>query len=504
MATTTQEDTRLKILTDRKFFTENLVQIPNKNRVLVPFRFNKAQETLYDEFWTKEVLRGLILKAGQIGVTSVVMDLFLIDCITRPYTTSVVIAHEEFITQRLLEKAKIFEASIPGSFKPDMHHRSAYELTWEDIHSTFYIGSARSFVFGRGERIDNALCSEVAFWSNPEKIIVPLSERIPLKTGRLLIETTPNGEDNYFYDAWVKAKKEWSQGTGLMKPVLLPWWLAEDYRLLPEEGLPADSSSPLEYSAEEQTLVKRHRLSEEQIRWRRLKKASNSLFTQEYAEDDISCFLQVREPVFDSTMLNTKAFSCYPHTDSYENFATWFKPEANHIYIIGADPTVGIHDAAAATVWDLLGLKLCARFKAVLEPKPFAEKLKLIGRYYNKALLVVENTNPGISVLDNLKDYENLYYHRDFITGRQTNRPGWSASSVSKSYMLQKFRQLLPDLIVSDLELIRELRGFRYDGLNVVTSGEDHIAVSAMLALAARETAPTKPAFIGIAGWKSW
>lgn len=499
------------MLTNRKFFIESLISIPNKERALVPFKFNTVQNILYKELHS----RSIILKASQIGITSLIMALFLVDCITRPNTTSVVIAHEEFITQRLLAKAKIFEASIPEELKlgfnfPQMSHKSAYELSWANINSTFYIGSARSFVFGRGERIDNALCSEIAFWQDPERIMVPLGERVP-KSGTLLLESTPNGEGNYFYDTWQRARS-WSAGLSPFKPLFFPWWLCSDYKLGINEGLPADAHSPLDYSAEEAALVTNHNLSEEQIRWRRMKLASPlaSMFRQEYAEDDQSCFLQVKEAVFDAQLLNDKSRDCYPPVGSYENASIWFYPEANHTYVLGADPTVGRVKKAAATVWDLHGLKLCARLSGMYEPPVFATKIKQLGRYYNSAMLVVESNNPGVAVLELLvgpyapDPYSNLYYQRDLVTGRPTTRPGWTTTSRSKSYMIQQFKHLLPQLLIPDVELIKEARNFRYSGLNVDVVGEDDIMMSAMLALATRDAGPSRPALVGVSGWQNW
>lgn len=499
------EGTKLNLLTDRRFFIENLILIPDKSRVPVPFHLNVVQEIIYRELWEDaRYKRGIILKAGQMGCTSLIMALFLVDCITIPNTTSVVIAHEEFITQRLLAKAKIFEESIPIEFKPAMHHKSAYELSWEDIHSTFYIGSSRSFVFGRGERIDNALCSEIAFWSDPERITKPLGERVPI-TGRLLYESTPNGEDNQFHLDWVAAKKGLATGKAVFKPLFLPWWLSEDYKLGVDAGLEADAHSPLAYTDEEAYLVKNHQLTEEQIRWRRLKHVGlGEMFQQEYAEDDERCFLQIKESVFSPEILNRKAMDCYPPVGSYENAHVWFHPEPNHIYILGADPTVGRVKDAAAVVWDLLGLKQCARLSGLYEPPVFAQMIKSLGKYYNNALLVVESNNPGIAVLLYLLDYPNLYYQRDLITGKGTAKPGWTTTTQSKSYMIQQFKQLLPLLTIPDIELIREARNFRYNGLGVEAVGADDIMMAAMLALAVRDAAPVESAFVGTAGWKTW
>lgn len=513
MAAITDKDLRVQQFAGLKGFIENFVMIPNKERVSVPFKFNKIQSILFEGLleMIKAGLppRAIVLKSSQVGVTSVIMALFLVDSISRNNTTSVVIAHEEFITQRLLAKAKVFEHSIPEPLKPNMTHKSSYELAWEEVHSTFYIGSARSFVFGRGERIDNALCSELAFWADPERITVPLGERVP-RNGILIYESTPNGEDNFFYEEWQKAKG-WKDGKSIFRPFFFPWWLCEDYKCAIDEGLPADAYTPLKYTDDEKYLVEKYHLTEEQIRWRRLKIHSlGEMFFQEYPEDDQSCFLQVKEAVFDNELLTEKGRRCYPAPHTYENAEVWFPPEKGHSYVLGADPSVGRVDKAAATVWDMLGLKLCARLSGMYEPAVFAEKIKSLGRYYNNALLVVESNNPGVAVLEHLTGiyctdpYPNLYYQRDLITGRVTSKPGWTTTAQSKSFMLQNFKRLLPQLTIPDIELIKEARNFRYSGLHIETVGEDDIMMSAMLALAVIEAAPSKPAFVGVSGWKTW
>jgi len=495
------DDLKYKLLFDRRFYIENLVLIPDKNRRPIPFKFNPIQLQLYEGL--KEAKRAIVLKASQVGVTSLIVALFLVDCITKPNTTSVVIAHEEFITQRLLAKAKVFESSIPPELKPTMHHRSTYELAWEDIHSTFYIGSARSFVFGRGERIDNALCSEIAFWNDPERITIPLGERVP-KEGTLIYESTPNGEDNFFYYEWRKAKG-WQEGKSIFRPFFFPWWLNPEYAYGIYEGLPSDAHSPLEYSGEERFLVEHHGLTEQQIRWRRAKIAAlGEMFKQEYPEDDETCFLQTREGVFDSLLLNEKAKMCYQPPASFNGAAVWYPPEDHHTYIIGADPSAGINDKAAAVVWDIKGLKLCARLVGHWDPFIFAEKLRELGHYYNDACLIIENNASGVAVLSKLIDYPNLYYQRDLITGKPTTRLGWATSAMSKTYMLNKFKQLLPDLTIHDIELIRQARAFRYQGFEIVSGDEDDILMAAMIGLAAKDTAIGAKGFRGIAGWKTW
>jgi len=508
MSTSTQFDEVAGTLRDPEFqlhYIENNIAIADKARNVVPFRFNSVQK----HFHMNMGRRNLVLKGSQMGFTSGIMARNLVNTILVPNTTSVIIAHEEFITQRLLAKAKFFEQSIPAKYKPEMHHRSAYEMSWEDIGSTFYIGSARSFVFGRGERIDNAHLSEFAFWPDPEKIFDPLSERVPLE-GTMVIESTPNGEGNKFHQLWLEAREGEKTGKSVWRAFFYPWWLDDTYRIPrgSEYALPADIGD-LELTGDEVRLMEQHNLDEDQIRWRRRKLYERKgIFYQEYPEDEVSCFLPVSDMVFDRKLMDEKARACYPAPYTFENALVWQQPEENGSYVIGADPTVGYNDKAAATVWDLRDYSHCASLTGMYVPNVFAEKLNSLGLYYNKACLVVEANNPGLPVLTKLLDdykYPNLYQWRDLTSGRLTNKWGWLTSDKSKHYIVDEFRKMLPRLTTHDIDLVRELRNMRYFGTTIDSISEDDLAMCAMIAIAAKDTMPLVKGYVGSAGWsENW
>ena len=131
-------DTVKKLINDKQYFIENVLQIENKQRERVPFILNPIQQDMLQNIG----FRDIYVKPAQVGSTSFHMACFYHDCITKSGTTSVVIAHEEYITQRLLNKVHFFSDTIPSVF-PKPHHQSSYELTWPELHSSFYIGSAR-------------------------------------------------------------------------------------------------------------------------------------------------------------------------------------------------------------------------------------------------------------------------------------------------------------------------------------------------------------------------
>lgn len=490
---------------EKRPFIENFVSLVDKNTKVVPFRFNASQQ----DYWPKRSPRDIILKAGQLGFTSLVDVEFLIDCLTIPGTVSIVVAHEEFITQRLLARVKFFESTIPKGLKPELHHKSSYELTWPDVNSTFYIGSARSYVFGRAEHISNFHASEYAFWPDPEKILKPVLDR----ANRIIIESTPFGEETPYH----QIVQEALTGDSIWRIHFYPWWWGEDnrYTVDSEICLPKDRKTPLDWTDEELQLKERvirdwgMVLDEEQIRWRRAKISQHKEdFWQENPEDVDTCFYSTTEMVFDKEVLDKLLLECYPAPFTYENSQIWYPPMEGCTYVIGVDPTVGVIDSAAASVWNTRTEQ--PRHEATLyglyPPHILSEKLIALGKHYNNAMLSVEANNCGLAVLTDLKDYRNLYYRRDLQTGAERGGLGWLTTDATKNYMTKVYNRKLPTIITHDRSLVRESRNTRYimskTGTKAVTLGEDHLLIASMIALATIDFAPRSDrGYVGSGGW---
>jgi phage FluMu gp28-like protein len=98
----------------------------------------------------------------------------------------------------------------------------------------------------------------------------------------VVLESTPNGAQGYFYELCMEAL----DGSKLWRLHFFPWWHDLTYRLSLDEG------EELVYTADELRLVELHNLTSEQIKWRRSKQAElKHLFIQEYPEDPYTCFL---------------------------------------------------------------------------------------------------------------------------------------------------------------------------------------------------------------------
>jgi hypothetical protein len=244
---------------DVRYFAENLIEIEDRNQKRLYFKLNPAQELLNGNITGRDI----VIKAGQLGITTYFLARYFKDVITQIGTTAVVIAHAEHITSRLLDRMRKMYNYMPDQYavrfpdghvemmmKPALKHDSAHEMSFPSINGVFYIGTARAHVFGRGEPIHRFLGSEVAFWPDADEILAPALQRVPLR-GEVVLESTPNGEGGQFYKRVQEALAK--DGNSIWNLHLLYWWLEPEYRIPrgSDLALPRDIGEIKDYSEEE-------------------------------------------------------------------------------------------------------------------------------------------------------------------------------------------------------------------------------------------------------------
>lgn len=464
---------------DKIKLLSELLYIDNKEGNVVPFRPNRLQSY----FLKNKSNRNIVLKHRQGGCSSIILADMFTDCMLFSHTSCAVISHETRATQRLLDRVHFFYETMQLP-KPEVGAESRSELTFPELHSSIYIGTSGSRAFGRGDTIRKALLSEMSYYEDGEKVLTGVEDAVPL-SGELTIECTPNGEDNIFYDRWVKAR----EGKSPYKPFFFPWWWTDDFSI-PDNSplaLPEDRGG-LSYTGEEIELVQKHHLTESQIRWRRWKIAEKGgLFWQEYPEDELSCFITIGDPVFDSYILNNLAQSCYEGERHRQGWIFWIPPKDKETYWIGADTSAGAPTGSYSAACVLNSKwEVCATFQARIEPHILASILKQLGSWYNHGELIIERNFTGYAVLGHLTDYGNIYHQRDFLTGKVTSNLGWWTNDQTKQYMMTKMKDNLPHLRIWDVNLIRQLRSFRYIKYKPEAQSFDDLAMSLMLAVSGR------------------
>jgi hypothetical protein len=475
---------------------EKLLYIDNKQRKVVPFRHNTVQK-LYNQ---RKGLRNIILKARQMGLSADELASMFVEAITIPNTTCVVVSHETLATKRLLDRIHFYYDSMEDP-KPVLGSGSRTEMSFPELHSTIYIGTAGSMTFGRGDRIDHAHLSEIAFYEDGERIINAVEEAVPMD-GIITMESSPNGEGNAFFEWWAKA----NEGRNSYKPLFFPWWLNPEYSMPAGHPLALEEDrGKLFFTEDELELIAKHNLTENQIRWRRYKIANKgALFFQEYPEDSVSCFITAGDPVFNSFELDRMASECYEGTFHPSGWQVWIPPEeVVGSPVLAADTSAGAPNGSfsAFVVLDDLW-RVCATYQKRVEPQYFAQVVREAGEWYGNCLVVVERNFTGYTVLSHLQDYPNLYYQRDFVTGKTTTQRGWWTNEQTKEHMRTALRDKLAQLHVYDINLVRQARSYRFIKLKPVAQTFDDLVISLMIACAVKKVSGVARGFMGVTpGW---
>lgn len=518
-----------ELLRDKRKFAESLLMVEDKARRIVPFKYNKIQSLAYDS----QTGRDIYVKPSQVGFSTAKIAERLIDTLTNPGTNTVLVAYEDFITERLLSKVTFFYyhlASLRIPNFPAIKHNSTYEKTFEFkdkfgnviTKSSIYIASARSKTAGRAETIHHLLLDEMAFYVKEakENIIAPALARVPDPEGTVDIFSTPNGEVNDFCDMYKAAV----EGTSVFKPHFYPWFWHEEY-FIPlgdhriRKFIPDTDSPEFNLMGEEAALMYANDLSYDQIRWRRWKQLEmeslrrrgdiETLFIQEFPEDDVTCFLATGQMYYEPLWVEEIAATCY-ETDNItiDGLHIWYPPEENMIYEVIIDPGQAkiTQSAIGVMCWknDALGNSIpywCARDAGWYSPEITAKKAVAASDLYNRAEIVWEANSHGLAITELLKHRRPIYFRSDIISGIPTQVPGWLTGPSTKDYMLNSVKRNLTSLVCHDIELVRQLRNLRQVGDKIQIVGLDDIHDTLAIGLTTHKVDIFTRGEQGVVGW---
>lgn len=261
-----------QIITNPEHFAKVFLKVLDKNKNLIPFIYNKAQR----DFQSKRTGRDLILKARQLGFSTLVQGEIFRRVVTGTRTT-MTLAHDDDTTQKLRTMAdRFYEHCKFGEIQPLRKYANATLTTYPEFDSAVYIATAGNKQSGRGGTYTDLHGSEVAFWKDAESIIAGAMQG---GNPDVVLESTPNGAQGYFYEKCMEALS----GRSIWTLHFYSWWWDDTYRL---------DGEPITLTDEEKELKRKHNLDDSQIRWRRLKQQElGRYFIQEYPEDMFSCFL---------------------------------------------------------------------------------------------------------------------------------------------------------------------------------------------------------------------
>ena len=442
---------------DFELFAEEQIRIITKNasQGFVPFKFNDAQRAINKQIEEQREktgkVRAIVLKARQQGISTYCAGRVFWKTFYTPYTRSVVMAHDSATSDALFNMSRNIIDNMEDP--PKLQKSNAKEILFEENKSGYRLYTAGAKEAGRGTTPTIAHLSEVGFWQFDEQILAGLFQGISQEEGtEVILESTANGASGEFYRLYQGAMK----GENEYIPIFLPWFITDEYRREAPEGF--------ELTLEEEDLVERYKLDNDQLYWRRLKIAESgeNKFRQEYPATPEEAFLVSGNSVFDQEVLLSYEVKAPEYIRSYDEGSSYFEdnreghleiwtpPSFSEKFIIGADVALGVGQDYSTAVVMNNNREICALFRDNhVDPSLFGDMLFYLGRYYNNSLLAVESNSLGIATLNRLKqmNYLNLYYQTKSanLSHEEGSKPGFRTTVSTKPMIIGNLKRAIED-----------------------------------------------------------
>ena len=520
-----------KTLRDPKLYIQSYLKIKTKDSRIVPFQLNSAQIRLYQliDRLKKEgkPVRIIILKARQMGFSTLTEGMIYYNTATRKNVNSLIITHKDEATTNLFKMSKLFQDHNP--VRPMMKNSNAKELIFANpsrneaerkrrpgLNSLIKCTTAGGKGVGRSDTLANIHASELAFWPGDVlETLTGLLQAVPSLPGTMvIIESTANGF-NLFKNLWDDAVA----GLNDFVPFFAAWHEMPEYRM-PYHGE--------QLTEEEEKLKKTFQLDNEQIMWRRWSiknNCGNSIdkFHQEYPSTPEEAFIATGTGVFDNKaiiirlrmlgeepapMRGVFTFEEERHgldrivlkkikfQESANGEISIFKePVPGRPYTLGGDTAGEGSDYFTVQVIDNITGEQVARLRwQKCDEDEYAKQVYCLGKYFNWALAALEvnySTHPQ-KVLEYLQ-YPSMYVREvlDTYAGKMRQSYGYATTSLTRPVMIARMVEYMRDYIhlMHDEDTLRECLTFiRNDaGRPEAEQGEhDDLVMAFCIALMAR------------------
>lgn len=478
------------MIINTKKYIEEFLKIKTKDSEIIPFKLNKPQLKLYDllkrQSEAGKPQRVIILKARQMGFSTLTEAILFKRTATKANVNSGIIAHKDDATTNLFNMSKLFLEELPEQLKPKTKASNAKEIIFDDrdgngLRSKVKCMTAGGDGIGRSDTFQNLHLSEVSSWTHAKEILDGLLQAVPNKPNTLIIiESTAKGYD-YFKELWDKA----CDGENDFEPLFCAWWELDEYRL---------PCGELELTEEEQELKKLYNLDNEQIAWRRWCIRNNcgndvNTFKQEYPSCPEEAFLASGECIFDKDIIVSQIEHNRPLISGWKRGEFEYKKTMHPVrnekgevvaidkkisdikfvekenglitihqepsvrrnadneiiakrrYTIGGDTAgLGLDYYTAKVVADDTQETVATLRKQRIDEDKYADQVYCLGKYYHDALIGLE-TNYSYAPTKELVelDYPNLYQRKRYeTTTREIQKVfGFETNRLTKPIILQ-------------------------------------------------------------------
>lgn len=451
---------------------------------LVPLHFNEAQlrviQRCVDQLKKGLPVRVVVLKARQLGISTLVQSLFFARTASRPGYKGVLISHQDDSKQKIWGMQGVFvRESGMGPYVSSFGKQDG-PLRWKH-DSMLSCMTAGGKGIGHGETIQAVHYSEKSRYGYNQTIeqqegvrtMVAGVNAAVAKTpdSMVFIESTAAGVGGEFYEDYWRAKR----GESDFAAVFIGWQDEPGYVMAPESVGIADMG---DLTSAEEALVEEHGLRLDQVAWRRFTvrndfQGDERRFREQYPATDHEAFLVSGSPVFDGERISLYLKRAKPpkwegdigwsednpngwHLRPGKGGAmqVWEWPSRFYDYVVGADcaECLDTRSDQDYAVVRSSGNRIVAVLRGWWDPGQYARRLAALSWLYRRALLVVEKNAVGTAVVGTLRGklggpvlYDRLYRATrvDHATGQKGVVYGWHTTPSSKHVAVEAEQSLL-------------------------------------------------------------
>jgi hypothetical protein len=460
-----------KCIVDPIYFMRKYCVIQHPLRGKIPFNLYKFQEETLNGFLDHRF--SIVLKARQIGLSTLVAGYALWLMLFTNDQNVLVIATKQDTAKNLVTKVRVMHQNLPVWLRGDCIEDNKLSLAFSNGSQIKAIASSPDA--GRSESLSLLILDEGAFIDGAEDIWTAAFSTLSTG-GKGIILSTPNGMGNFFHKTWIAA----GVGENNFFPIFLNWavhperdqvWRDEQTKQLGDIG--ARQEHDADFIASGNTVI----------------------------PGDI---IQFYRQTFEKPPIAKRAFD--------NNLWVWEYATPTKAYMVVADVARGdSNDYSAFHVIELESVTQVAEYRGKIGTKEFGAMLVAIATEYNDALLVIENSTVGWSVLQVAIDrgYKNLFYMEEdwhFVDAkhprqRTTKRryferksvPGFTTSVRTRPLIISKLDEYMRDnaVVVQSQRTLEELEVFIWKGSRseAMEGYNDDLVISLSIALWVRDTA---------------
>ena len=482
--------------------------IPNREQALV-LNWMEEQER------AGQPVRFIILKARQLGMTTLAMAIWFHLCVFKDLIRCQVVGHRHEDTRKISEIPLLMNAHLPEPLKERCEARKVrLNLYWEN-GSWLELTTQGGEEGGRGATPTAVHATELSSWdilrvkSEAEKVLQGYFTPVNLVAGTYLgCESTAGMAAGSMYDRFIDAH---TGPPGLWRSFFFSWQGVPKYALKStEEQHEMDALMKLHHKKGHDVAAKKladklgysqlwferaiqYDLLVGEVLWAMAKvremKSDLRRFDQEFPLAWQDAFVAGGRPVFDQSIIGAWDRTEMPETvlmGSHleqkgsvvklhpvgSDWTVYIPPRDHHEYVVGVDCASGVKDGdhAVAVVFDRHTREIVAQMYAKLPPDQTADQAVLAAKWYNSAYLIPEINNHGYACVNRILE---LGYpmHR-----RHPNRELSPATPWSEAFgfmTTRSTRQMIIDILSQAVredsittwskELITEMRTFVYD-----------------------------------------